>query len=348
MTDRATEELEIRSFEGEAAEWDDFVATSDHGTFCHLIGWREVMADALGHESLLYTAQDRDGTIVGALPLVRVKSRIFGDYLVSMPFLNYGGPIGSPAAQSRLAEHAVEAAKRLGVDLVELRTRHPVETDLSLSERKITVLLDLPPDEEVLWKEVFPAKLRSQIRRPIKENMEGRFGLDQVEAFYSVFTRNMRDLGTPVLPLSFFERIASVLAERAVFGAVYWREQPVAAAAGFIWRDEFEMTWASSLREHNRMAPNMLLYWTFMQQMIARGLKVFNFGRCSPDSGTHRFKRQWGGNDAQLSWAQWSPSGVSATPSPDRPIFRAATAAWSRLPLGLANRIGPFLSRNIP
>src|SRR5690606_29182722 len=129
-----------------------------------------------------------------------------------------------------------------------------------------------------------------------------RFGPDQVEAFYEVFARNMRDLGTPVHPRAFFTRLAEVLPERAVFGAVYWQGRAVAAGCGLFGADELEMTWASSLREHNAKSPNMLLYAAFMAHAIGRGVSAFNFGRCEPGGGTHHFKLQWGGHDEPLPW----------------------------------------------
>src|SRR5690606_25614950 len=147
---------------------------------------------------------------------------------------------------------------------------------------------------ETLWNDGLRSKLRSQIRRAMKEAMEVRFGPDQRRAFHLVYARNMRDLGTPAHPLVLFDAIARAFDDRVIFGAVYWRGAPVAAGCGFIWRETFEMTWASSLREHNRMAPNMLLYWAFMEEAIRRGVRTFDFGRCSPGSGTHRFKLQWG------------------------------------------------------
>ena len=222
-----------------------------------------------------------------------------------------------------------------------------MESGLRLSQRKLTVRLELPPAAEDLWR-AFDPKLRSQIRRPQRDGLVARFGPDQVDAFYDVFARNMRSLGTPVLPRAFFTRLAAIFAGLIVFGAVYRSGQPVAAGCGFVWRDEFEMTWASSLREYSRSAPNMLLYWSFIEQMIARGVRVFDFGRCTPGSGTHRFKQQWGGADVALPWLQWSPRNVAATPSPERPTYRLAAAVWRRLPLGVTNRIGPFLARRLP
>lgn len=220
--------------------------------------------------------------------------------------------------------------------------------DLAIAHRKVTVLLDLPESEDVLWHEGFRAKLRSQIRRAERTAAVWRCGVDQVQPFYEVFARHMRDLGTPVLPRALFEAIASRLSDIVVFGVVYYGEVPVAAGCGFRWRNEFEMTWAASLREYNREAPNMLLYWSFMKEMIGRGITSFNFGRCTPGSGTHRFKLQWGGRDEPLPWAQWSPAGLAATPSPDSPKYRFAVAAWQRIPVPVATRLGSRLARSLP
>ena len=333
--------------DGSVSAWDALVASAPDSTFCHLAGWRDVMADVLGHESLYTVACDDTGVWRGILPLVRVRSSLFGHYLVSLPFLNSGGPLGAPDAVVALIEHAVGLARRINVDLLELRTRRRIAAPLRVSERKLTVRLDLPATADALW-QAFPAKLRSQIRRPQKEGFEVRFGADQLDAFYEVFTRDMRRLGTPALPRAFFERVASTFGERVLFGVVYRGAQPLAAGQGWVWGDEFEMKAAGSLREYSRMAPSMLLYWAFMEQMIARGMRVFDFGRCTPGSGNHRFKQQWGGVDVPLPWLQWSPHNVAATPSPDRRAYRLAASVWRRLPLAVTNRIGPLLARQLP
>ena len=305
------------------------------------------MSDGLGAECLYRVARDRDGVWQGVLPLVRVKSRLFGHYLVSMPFLNYGGPIGSPTAQAALAEAAQREAFRSGADLLELRARRSIPCSFRVSHRKVTVLLELPSSAEELWS-ALPAARRRQVRRAQKEGMECRCGVDQLASFYEVFAQNMRQLGTPVLPRGVFERIASQFHDIVVLGVVYWHDRPLAAGFGFAWRDEFELTWVSSIRQYDRKMPNMLLYWSFMEQMVERNLSTFNFGRCTPGGGTHRFKHQWGGTDAPLPWIQWSPRNVSATPTPDRPVYRFATSVWRRLPLGVTNRLGPPLARLIP
>jgi serine/alanine adding enzyme len=341
-------ELAVLPYEGADAEWDRWMVDAPGSTFCHLAGWRQVMEDVLGHRAVYLTARDGSGAWVGALPLVEVRSRMLGSYLLSMPFLNYGGPVGDESARALLAAEAATRARAAGVKLMELRSRSPVPGGLAASSRKVAVLLPLPGTTEELWKTTFKAKLRSQVRRPIRDGMTATFGADLVGPFYQVFTRNMRDLGTPVLSRSFFERIARVFAGTVEFCVVWKGDHPVAAGCGFVWGDEFEITWASSLREWSRSAPNMLLYSAFMERMIERGVRTFNFGRCTPGGGTHRFKLQWGGVDEPLPWAQWSPNGVTATPSPDTPLFRIATASWKRLPLPVANLLGPVLARRLP
>jgi FemAB-related protein (PEP-CTERM system-associated) len=247
-----------------------------------------------------------------------------------------------------LAEEARRLAEELGVDALELRTRHVVGSSLVRSERKIKVILDLPESADTLWNERFRTKLRAQIRRPLKEGMEVRFGRDQLPAFYEVFARNMRDLGTPVLPRRYFEAVAEMLGAAAVFAAVWWGGRPVAGSYGAVWGDEFEMVRASSLREHNRMAPNMLLYWGCMCEMISRGVRRFSFGRCSPGGGTHRFKQQWGGREVPLPWLSWGRNGTPPRPPAERSLLRFASAVWTRLPMPVANRLGPFFARRLP
>lgn len=347
ITAERQQSITVEEFRGDAAEWDGYVRRSVDGTFCHLSGWREIITGVLGHECHYLIARDGSGECQGVLPLARVRSRLFGDYLLSMPFLNYGGPIGTPEAEQQLSGHGRQLAQEFNVKLLELRTRHRARSELQTAHRKVTVLLPLAASADAMMAK-FSSKLRSQIRRPMKEGMEVRLGPDQRDAFYAVFARNMRDLGTPVLPRRLFDEIARVFAQEVVFSAVYFRGQPVAAGCGFMWGREFELTWASSLREHKQRAPNMLLYWGLMQHMISQGLGVFNFGRCTPNGGTHRFKLQWGGETVPLSWLQWSSTGTAAPPTPAGALFQLATRVWSRMPLAMANTIGPMLARSLP
>ncbi len=341
-------DLHPQRFEGSQGEWDRAVRAFDDGTFCHLWGWGEVFRDALGHTPHRWVTRGPEGRISGLLPAIWMKSRLFGRSLISMPFLNYGGALGPDADRKALAGAMVETGRAKGADRVEFRDRaSPV--DLAPSRDKITVVLPLPEDPETLWKDGLKGKVRSQVRRPRKAGMTAEIGSQLVDRFYEVFARNMRDLGTPVLPQRLFHAAASVFPDETLVAVVESEGTPVAAGMGFLFEGEFELTWASSLREYNREAPNMLLYWSLMEEVIRRGATAFNFGRCSPGGGTHRFKSQWGGVDEPLHWTQW-PSEGTGTASEDEEggVLQRAVSLWQKLPLPVANRLGPVVSRGLP
>ena len=340
--------IRIEAFRGPAAEWDDFVRARDGWTHFHLHGWQRVMKGALGHQCIYLAARKERNELSGVLPLVRVRSLLFGHFLVSMPFLNYGGPLGDEESIRALVTHACDSARRDGVKLLELRSPTSLPIELPVSHRKITVLLDLPEgDPDDLWRRL-DAKVRSQVRRPQKEGVTVRFGPDQVEPFFEVFSRHMRDLGTPTQSLRLFRLISTVFPDDAWFGCAYLDDKPIACGAGFLWGREFEMTWASSLREHSRIAPNMLIYWSFMQRAVQQEVRVFNFGRCTPGSGTHKFKRQWGGHDQPLWWYSQSSIAGAKTPSPDDGAYSWGPRIWQKLPESVANVLGPRIVRYIP
>ncbi len=340
-------DLRIGPFGGDPSEWDRLASTAPGGTHFHRFAWRGVMEEAMGHPCAFLGARDAEGTLVGLLPLVFVGSPIFGRFLVSMPFLNYGGPLGPEDAVAALGEAALEEGKRRRAGLVELRSLVPLNLDWRVSHRKVTVVLDLPEDPDALFGG-FKAKLRSQIRRPGKEGVEVRFGQEYLDAFYSVFARHMRDLGTPVTSRKFFQSILQAFPDSARVAVAFLNGSPIAGGFGFVWGDEMEITWASSLLEHKRVAANMSVYWELMRRGIQEGLGRFNFGRCTPGSGTHKFKLQWGGRDVPLHWYQASEGSEDRTPSPDDPSFAWGPRVWKRLPLFVANRLGPSIVRLIP
>jgi FemAB-related protein (PEP-CTERM system-associated) len=341
--------MHVQRFDGPPAEWDALVRASRGWTHCHLYGWRHVIERVHGHRCPYLAARDERGALTGVLPLVRVASVAFGRYLVSMPYLNYGGPLGSDEAVRALAAEAVTLASRENMKLLELRSRQPLGLDLPVSHRKITVVLDLVPGDPDAVFDAFKAKLRSQVRRPEKEGVTVRFGTDQVAPFFGVFARHMRDLGTPVQPRRLFEAVADEFGDDVWFGCAYQDARPIACGCGFRWGGEFEMTWASALVEFNRISPNMAIYWAFIERAAREGLRLFNFGRCTPGSGTHRFKQQWGGRDEPLHWYQSSQrGGAAATPSPDDGRYAWGPRLWKRLPVPVATALGPWIVRGIP
>lgn len=339
--------LSVAPFTGDPEEWNAVVEAASGWTHFHRFEWKPLIESVFRHECPYLGVRDGSDRLVGVLPLVRVRG-IFGHYLVSMPFLNYGGPIGTPDGVQALTVATEDLAAGDRVKLVEFRSIIELPIAWPVSHRKITVMLDIPDGgSEALWSS-FKAKLRSQIRRPEKAGVEVRFGSDQVDGFYHVFARHMRDLGTPVQGKRLFRAIADRFADSAWFGCAYLDGQPVAGGVGFQWGDELEMTWASSLREVSNIAPNMQLYWRFMERAANAGLTRFNFGRCTPGSGTHRFKRQWGSRDVPLYWYQRAAGEAASTPSPDDGAYSWGPRLWRHLPVSVATSMGPWIVRQIP
>lgn len=330
--------------------WTAFVERSGNAHAYHQWGWASVIQQGLGQQPCPLISHDANGTVNGVLPLVRLKSRLFGDFIVSLPFLNYGGPCADTAdIQRALVEAAVEVARTKGVQHLELRLMVPDGFGLKVKSSKMDMRLELPGDADALWK-ALGAKLRNQVNRPMKEGMTVRFGgTDELEAFYKVFSINMRDMGTPVYGRRFFEEILRTFPQSARICNVYHQGEPV--ASGFLvgFRGTLEIPWASSLRSANRLAPNMLLYWSVLKHACETGYRVFDFGRSSPDAGTYRFKEQWGAKPVPLYWHYWLARGGELPEiNPANPKYQMAINLWKRLPLGVTRLLGPSIVRNIP
>ncbi|MDB4876550.1 MAG: hypothetical protein JWM41_2996 [Gemmatimonadetes bacterium] len=340
----AAQGLTVGPFAGEPAEWDAFAERQAGYTHYHKYGWRRVMERVFSHEGVYLAARDAAGELAGILPLIRMRSALFGRQLCSMPFLNYGGPIGSDDAIRALSSVAAEQAGRERTKTLEYRARVPLPVDFPSSSHKITVTMDLKPNASQALFKSLPSQVRNQVRKPIKAGVTMRFGADQVRPFFEVFARNMRDLGTPTHTPKLFEAIAAEFPNDAIFGCAYVGDKPVAAGCGIVWGNEIEMAWGSALREYNKShAPNMMMYWSFMERACELGLSVFNFGRCTPGEGTHRFKTQWGGRDEALWWYGPHVNELGKIGAAER----YGPLVWRHLPLPIANMIGPWVRRGI-
>ena len=328
-----------------ALEWDAFVSRHP-GTGYHIWAWRGVFERAFGHRCI-YLAARRGGNIVGALPLVHMQSRLFGRTLNSLPFLNYGGVI----SERREADHALviaatELARKLRCSHVELRHSRRIFEDLPCRQHKVAMLLPLA---EGMWDRI-DRKVRNQIRKAEKSDLTvARGGADLLPEFYTVFSRNMRDLGTPVYSRRLFEEVLRALAERTSIHVVRHRGAAIAAALTYRSGEVVEVPWASSLREHNPRCPNYLLYWSIIEAAVAEGAEVLDFGRSSPHEGTYKFKEQWGAQPQPLYWEYQLLNGQDLPDvSPKNPKFKLAIDGWRRLPVWLTNALGPHIVRSIP
>jgi serine/alanine adding enzyme len=331
------------------AEWDAYVEAHPRATLYHRHCWRSIIRASFGHAAPYLEARDVDSRLRGVLPLVRQRSRLFGDYLASLPFVNYAGALAdTPALEVALMRQAGALAASYGARHIEFREEQP-RPDWVARTDKVSMRLALPNDSAELWKG-FSSKLRAQIRRGERECPTVRIGgRELVPDFYRVFARNMRDLGTPVYARNFFETILERVSGHARVIVVDLQGAPTAAAVLLGDGRRLEIPWAASLREANPLAVNMVLYWHALQHAIEFGHTEFDFGRSTEGSGTYRFKRQWGAQAVPLHWHYWLPDGAEPPRlNPDNPKFRMAIAAWRRVPLWVANAIGPRIVKNLP
>jgi serine/alanine adding enzyme len=335
--------------DADEAAWDAFVRAHPAGSIYHLAGWRELIAEVFGHRSHHLLARDAAGEIAGVLPLVRVKG-LFGDYMVSLPYFTYGGPLGaSEAAETALMHAAGALGAELGVSHVEFRGFQVREPAWPVRTDKVTLHRPLAADEDGLSK-----SLSKERRRQVKKAQDGKSevlhgGAELLDDFYSVFARNMRDLGTPVYGRGFFAEMLARFPEAARIIAVRREGRPAGAAFLLGFGERLEVPWVSTVREMNAHFVNTLLYWEQLRYAVAAGYRVFDFGRSSVDSGTYGFKRQWGAEPVQLHWQYWlAPGRGMPGLTPSSPKFRLAVRAWQRLPLAIANRLGPRIVKDLP
>jgi len=332
-----------------AAAVDDFVRHHPKASPWHFCCVREVIQRVFGKQDVSLVARDAGGHILGVLPLVRLKSRLFGDYLVSMPYFNYGGPLAvDEATATRLLEAAVDLCKTLGVEHMEIRETHTREAWPQRTE-KVNMILPLPRDYAEL-EAALGAKVRAQTKRAEREIVRVLSGgVELLDAFYRVFAINMRDLGTPVYSRAFFRALLECDAFYTRLIVVELDGRPVAAAFLAGHGDMLEIPWASTLKQANAVSMNMFLYRQVLSHAIDQGYAFFDFGRSSRDSATYRFKQQWGAQPVQNYWHYWLAAGGELPQlNPNNPKFRLLIATWRRLPVLLTRVIGPHVVKHLP
>jgi FemAB-related protein (PEP-CTERM system-associated) len=330
-------------------QWDAYVKSRPGASGYHLAAWLDLIRRAFGHETCALAAESARG-IVGVLPLVIFRNPIFGRFLVSLPFVNYGGILAStPEAERALLDAAIAEARQRGAAHVELRHTRQMFPGLASKRHKVAMTLALESSVEKAWLRL-DRKVRNQVRKAEKAGLRveiaGHAGLP---AFYQVFARNMRDLGTPVYGRRFFEEVLHAFPANTRTFTVWRGDRPVAASLVYGHGEICEVPWASSLREFNPICPNTLLYWEMISFAIRQGYRTFDFGRSTPGEGTYRFKQQWGAESHELVWEYWTAR-KRALPelNPKNPRFGMAIEIWRRLPVPLTVLLGPRIVRNIP
>ncbi len=330
--------------------WAEFVLANGRPLLSHHPQWLSILERGLRHRPYVIEAMEGQ-TIRGLLPLVLVKSALFGRFLVGLPYLNYGGVISpDPETAQRLIQRAIELADELKVRHLELRHENQVDHPRLTANpgMKVHMRRELPETAEKLWSQL-GTKVRNQIRKGEKNALQVVWGTeDLLDEYYAVFSRNMRDLGTPVFGRKLFQTTLSSFPDRAELCVVRLNQTPIAAGLLLHGRGISEIPSASSLRQYNATCANMLMYWQILVRSIERGQTSFDFGRSSPDGPTYKFKEQWGAKPLAAHWSYYVRTGDRSDMRPDNPRNQRLIAVWRRLPVGLTKLMGPYIVRGIP
>ncbi len=312
--------------------------------------------------------------VAGILPLIHLKHFIFSNSLVSIPFFDLGGVLSDDEETEKLLLlEAMKLAGKLKAN-IELRHTQPLSwigNNLQVTaacqkgihksygllsknwvfqtrSHKVRMLRELPESSEALMKS-FKSKLRSQIKKPLKEGLTSMVGgIELLEDFYNVFTINMRDLGSPVHSKSLIKNSLEEFKENAKIVLVYKDDKPLACSVIISFRDTLENPWASALRKYSRLSPNMLMYWTMLEYACDNGYTYFDFGRSSPDEGTYKFKKQWGAEPTPLHWQYVYLKGAHVDlETSEKSKFNNVIHYWQKLPVSVTKFLGPKIRKHI-
>jgi len=346
VVDAAQAPLAVRAFRNEdAARWEAYVERAPEATFFHRIGWREIIEQEFHHRTH-YLVAERDGDIVGVLPLAEIKSRLFGHGLASLPFAAYGGPAADDTDVARgLVDAAETLGRDLGVDHVELRNRSKLCPDWAQKNLYVTYRKEILPDVEANMLAI-PRKQRAMVRKAIGRGLASEIDAD-TSRFFALFADNVHRHGTPPFSRRYFERLRSTFGDDCEVLTVLNPEgKPVSSVLSFYFRDEVMPYYAGDSVEARELAANDFKYWDLMRRACERGLRVFDYGRSKRGTGTFDFKKNWGFEATPLTYEfKLFKGGDVPQHNPLNPKYRAMIAVWRRLPRPVVNAIGPRVVR---
>jgi FemAB-related protein (PEP-CTERM system-associated) len=332
-------------------EIDRFLRGTGRSSPYQHLQWLLAINKAYGHCYEYFLARI-DNKIVGVLPISIFKNILGKKQLCSLPFCDVGGVVAdNDEVKEKLIQFALNRNDELQTIALELRQRESNElSDTEMAGRKVSMLLNLPESADILLAS-FKSKLRSQVNKAEKNGLAFDIANDKksIDDFFYVFCRNMHLLGSPTHSIKWFHALRETYQDDLVVGRVWLDEQIVGAGILLFSGDNVSIPWASTLRDYNRLAPNMLLYWNLLRVSCDRGCKQFDFGRSTYGEGTYKFKKQWGAKPVPLDWVTLDKDGkiINEKGSGISSARNTVETIWKKLPLSVVNTIGPRLRRHI-
>jgi FemAB-related protein (PEP-CTERM system-associated) len=333
--------------QGDSGRWDVFVEQCPAATFFHRAGWRDVLENVFGHRTY-YLYAEREGQILGVLPLAEVKSWLFGHAVASLPFCVYGGVAAAdPGVTSALITEAERLAQSVGAQHLELRHRASHRPDWPRQDLYVTFRKQILPEVEANMLAI-PRKQRAMVRKGIKAGLRSELDAG-VDRFFALYADNVHRHGTPALPKRYFQALQRAFKDDCeVLTVVEPSGRTVSSVLSFYFRDEVLPYYAGDLPEARESAGNDFKYWELMRRACERGYRVFDYGRSKRGTGSFDFKKNWGFEPTPLHYEYrlFRGEGIPQN-NPSNPKYKAFIGLWRQLPLPLANALGPYIVRNL-
>jgi len=290
--------------------------------------------------------------ITGLMPLTEMHSPLFGRALASAGFAVGGGPIGDDqSAIDALADAGWSLAARLCCPSLELRGG-TLPSDPAWHVKQGTYAgfkRPLAADGEAELRAI-PRKQRAELRRAEGFDLEIRVGSTAQDRadHYAVYAESVRNLGTPVFPHELFDAVLDLFGEDADVLTVSRAGQPLSSVLSLYHKGAVMPYWGGGTGAARTWRANDLMYHALMRHARARGCTVFDFGRSKLGTGAFAFKKNWGFAAEPLCYALRTAEGQAPREiNPMNPRYRLQVALWRKLPLGIANRIGPWIARGL-
>ena len=332
----------------DAAAWDAYVADCRSASHYHRFGWKRVITSVYRHPCPYLVAR-RSGRIAGVLPLSIIRSRLFGRSLTSLPFLDSAGIAADDQETcDQLVDRALRLAESEGLSYVEFRQHQPLAGPFRVDTYKSSYVLQLLGTSELQWNAI-SGERRNRVRKATQNELTVEpADAERLHEFYGAWSENMRDLGSPAHSVKWFQAVLAAFPDSARLLLVRKASAVVGGALLLRHGDTLSAPWISSRRSAFPFHPNDLLYWECLKLAIETHCGAFDFGRSTVGSGNAVYKMRWGAVEVPLYWHYQALNGGEARlPDKDDGALEWATRAWKKLPVPVANFVGPLIRRSI-